>query len=91
MAELQSKLHVTRAGHSVEEPVQPDWPQLAREQYAGFNVRGSGPFAVIDGFKNLITLYSYRMEAESHGHVIEIQQPKPRPRFRQITVRDRNE
>jgi hypothetical protein len=70
------------------EEIQRDWAALAREQYPGFNIRGSGPFAVVDGFKNLLTLYSFRMEAEAAGHVIEIQPPAPRPRFRQPFLRD---
>lgn len=72
----------------MDEHSQHDWPGLAREQFSGFDVHGSGPFAVVDGFKNLITLYTFRMEAEAAGHVIELQPPAPRPRFRQPFLRD---
>jgi hypothetical protein len=70
------------------ETAQFDWRQLARDQFQGFNVQGSGPFAVVDGFRNVVMLFNFRLEASTKGHVIELQPPAPRPHFRQPGIRD---
>ena len=70
------------------ETAQPDWQTLAREKYAGFTVRGNGPFAVCDFDHGCVLLFNFRLEASTKGHVIELQPPQPRPRCRQINIRD---
>ena len=70
------------------QPTQSIWQQVAREKFDNFSVRGDGPFAVLDCATGIVQLFTFRMEAATHGHVIEIQPPAPRPRFRQPFIRD---
>ena len=70
------------------ENVQTEWQRLAREKYAGFSIRGDGPFAVLNCATGTVQLFTFRLEAAGHGHVVELQPPAPRPRFRQPFLRD---
>ncbi len=56
----------------------PDWPAIARREFAGFQIRGYGPFAVVDLNSGVVTLYAYRLEAAAHGNVIELKPTPPR-------------
>ena len=58
--------------------VQPNWLVIARREFAGFQIRGYGPFAVVDPNSGVVNLYAYRLEAAAHGHVIELKPTPPR-------------
>jgi hypothetical protein len=45
--------------------------EIAKHEFGGFAIRGSGPFAVLDPTMAVVTLFPYRLEAEQQGHVIE--------------------
>jgi hypothetical protein len=68
------------------ETTQPDFRQIARQQFVGYLVVGDGPFAVVNHSDMIVCLYAFRMAAQ--GHVIELEPPAP-PRRRLIHVRDK--
>jgi hypothetical protein len=59
------------------ETTQTDWRALAASQFPGFQIIGSGPFAVFDG--NSVRLFPFEIEARFTGrHVQQIQPPQKR-------------
>jgi hypothetical protein len=73
---------------------QPEWRLLARQQFPGFSVTGTGPFAVpYSGSSLIIELFEHELLARSRAAEIgakmfQLQLPEPRRQFRAPHIRD---
>ena len=69
---------------------QPDFRALARREFPGFSVTGTGPFAVLSTSSTLIAeLFEYELlaktrAAEIGSKVLRIRLPEPKAQFRRI-------
>lgn len=70
--------------------VQPNWQRIARDKYAGFQILGTGRFAVPDFYAGKVQLFEHLLLANATGRkVIELNPPKStRTPVRQIHIRD---
>jgi hypothetical protein len=67
---------------------QPDWRSIARQEFAGFQVLGTGRFAVVNLYDGKVQLFEHLLNANCAGKVITLQPPTPRPTLRRINIRD---
>jgi len=71
---------------------QPDWRTLAAEQFPGFPITGSGPFAVPSaGSTLLVELFEHELIARNRAleigaKMVELTPPATRPRFKRIRM-----
>jgi hypothetical protein len=69
---------------------QPDWRSIARQEFAGYQIAGTGPFAVVDYYSGIVQLFEHLLLANATGkRVRQLQPPTPRPSpRRRIYIRD---
>jgi hypothetical protein len=61
---------------------QTDYRRLARQQFPELQIRGNGPFCVVDYVTMTATLFTFEMEARTTGKKVQIITPPARRTFR---------
>jgi hypothetical protein len=71
------------------QPQTENWRALANAQFPGYNIQGSGPFAVFDYVTNTMRLYQFEIEATFTGRKVQrIQIPQKRAFRRKFDAED---